>query len=284
MINQVSLAVVKIEWSKNSHFLIVLHFTQEVCIWNLENQISKMVHKISFSHQTPIKSIINDPHQILNYSFLAHSSHQFFRISFSTEKYEIFNYLNEEIKETELENEEFFDFGYFSCGAFSPKGDLFFIPYYESSYPVKKNKKKMKIKGFFSFEIDLKERNVLNEVECLQEINSKSSNKILSLSSSNYFYLNYQKKEIFQKQDENALQSYSLIATLCENNILIWKISENKAKSSPPTLLITITDFKYLLNFCLWIDEYTLFLLDENGRIWFVKFTCMELGVPLKFE
>ena len=98
-------AVIDLEWSFDSNFLIVLDHGQEIILWkfNIINEdftniaTPQKLHRISFG-KSIIKSFCAD--KSMN-SFLAISNENIFRINFTSENYTLIHYFDDNIQESQ---------------------------------------------------------------------------------------------------------------------------------------------------------------------------------------
>lgn len=301
--NKCCIAVTKLEWSSDSNFLFVLHYNQEICVWgmnkdemnNLNNP--KLIHKICLS-SCFVKSI-NANNQNPN-SFFVLSNENIYKINFSNTNYESINFFEENNYSQPLQNPEnnlllsekkieltekndnddmtqYVENDYMHTAVFNMTGELFLLSYHERTEVNKKE-------GVFLYEFDETKEKIIQKI-CLMEYKNNIS-KIACLCKSNFFFNKFRKSEI-KTQKKNYVNSYySVIAAIKENNLLLWKFCEFPKKNAKRTVkqILEITDFKYFLNFCLWIDVFTLILIDENGKMWYIKFNYLEMGLPLKIN
>ena len=313
LFNKNLLAVVDLEWSPNSDFLIALYYNQEILIWGFENPClelnklspMKIIHKISLQN-IEIKSILSD--KSMNFFFVI-SNENVFGISYSKENFTINKYLensiekknekfckdiefNDSLKNREemKEFDESGDLSLFGNGnlnfisSLNISSNCLIVPHQEPNFNDS-NLKKFgidKAHGFYFYKFSEDKKEISN-IQIIQ-VYLKNQVKINCCVFSSYLFTNFMKKKL-ETQSNLVGDTYSLVASVFENQITIYKFYEknkiNKKKINTFNLILKIVDFKYNLNDCLWVDPYTLLVNDDIGKMWYVKFTCAELGFVL---
>jgi len=287
LINEDSLSIIDFKWSEDSKNIFALYYSQEIWIWGLnyenENTTPQKIHKINFNNYQ-IKTLCAAKSSNI---FFAISNENIFSVSFSQEKIETHQLLEnrkpdiikkslakvEENEESKEKEKSLSDFLFFESGCFisclNVKGNYLLVPYHEPNSIKPFN---FESKGFYSYGLS-EEKDRLIQMSLIKE-----DIKISCCACSNFFYTFYTKKIDFKISQKDI---YCVFATLVENQIYIWKLKEFPKKKVKPILSHKIVDFKFILNYCLWMDAYTLLVNDENGRMWYVKFNCVELGFVL---
>lgn len=172
---------------------------------------------------------------------------------------------------------QYFETDYMHNAVFNMTGEYFLLSYNGCDQKDKKE-------GTFLFEIDDFKGKILKKT-CLMKYKNNNS-KIVCLCRSNFLYNKIYPSDIKSQKKTYVYNYYSVVAAIKENSLFLWKLAEFPKKNGNRIVkkILEITDFKYFLNFCLWIDAFTIILIDENGKMWFVKFNCLEIGLPLKLN
>ena len=306
--NDDSLSIIDFKWSEDSKFIYALYYSQEVWVWslNLEDKIvpfapsPQRIHKISFGLYQ-IKTLVSARNGNM---FYAVSNENIFSVKFSNKKIETFKFLenknppkedseneylepqsveqysDEESKERETQKEGgsiseflFFENGSFICGQ-NLRGNLLMIPYHEpnSFSPFIAEKK-----GLYVYKLSSNGESTITMSfpDCFDKM------KVTCCIQSDLGYVkSVNENKNFKLSKRNI---YTVFACLAENSIFIMKLKDYP-KNNKPSLALKILDLKFILNYGLWIDPYTLLVNDENGRMWYVKFNYMELGYALSVK
>lgn len=304
LMNENSLSVLYLEWSYDSNFLIALYFNQEIAIWGEFDINNEQITKLSYPKKFH-KIVLNDffiksiCSENLSNEILAISNENIVRISFSKDEYNINYYFQEkktkssnqnissshkennqeEDKEEEdniLDNFEIENF----FSSLNSSDDYLVVPFHKpnlSHSDMVKLGIKEETGGIFLYKFS-KNNEKLEKIQLIRKFRNPQF-KMNCCCFSKFLYKNFNKKE-FTKQKIKNSNGYYILASVFENQIHIFKLFENHTKNTKNFMsnFLKIIDFKFLLSYCSWIDQYTLMVSDENGRMWFIKFNCLELG------